>query len=399
MIVVVFHLPLPRAVVINAFKRPPDYKLMIRGNLLKSLIKFFLAIPVVFCLFILKPYFATAAETETGVLTAEEKAEKRLLFNQYVEDELARAEKKKYEERQAAATKKLLISKATMAYGYDNNVNSDSNREGDGFFQEIFEGSFKIDRPDIKPFVWPGKIGVNWYTEFYNYETHEASSYNSNTLTFFTEEKPNSNFTLRLSYDLNLLRYPDSDQLTYWSHKFKPTLTQVLTPNLSQNIYTSYELKEYRDKFTLSPANLPQSDHRDDKYYELGYGLRALFWEKTYLGATTAYKRNDSTDAFNDYNDYSGYKITGYVYQEFTKKYSAVIFSGFDDKHYDSRPRSATVNLPEIDRFTYVGGYFYVNFTKNWQGFFSWMYKENNSNVPLLEYADNTTSTGLSYTF
>ncbi len=331
-------------------------------------------------------------------LTIEQKQEKRLLFNQYVEDEIARREKEKYKNKQEEQ-KKTWISKVSSVYGYDSNVNLNSSHRGDGFFQETMEGSFKIDRPSIPAIASAGRLGVNWYNEFYEYENTETLSYQTSSISVFTEEKINPKLKLKLAYEFSNLRYYHNDQLNYYGHKAKPTFTYYFSDHLSVNFYTSYEYRDYISRKALDNANGPSGEGRVDGYYELGIGPRFYPTDKTYIGGTLALKWNDSNDAFHQYNDYDGWKANGFIYQKLNDRFSTVALAGYDYKNYASRTFQADSAETEEDRLFYLGDNLYYDFNKNWQVFCSYVYKQNDCNDPLLEFSGYTMSAGVNFTF
>lgn len=343
-----------------------------------------------------------AAELAT-TLSEDQKTEKRLLFNQYVEDELARAAKRKYEQqkqKRVDEVKTPWLSKFSVVTGHDNNVNLTSMRKGDGYFQETAEGFFKFDRPEIRPLVWPGKIGVNWYGEIFNYGSITATDYETLTISAFTEDKFNETISLKTAYDFTLIHYDYNDQLNYSEHKIKPTLIHALAKGLSHQVFVVGDVKLFRDRMAVNEAYLPDDDFRRDHYYEAGHGVRWSPNPETYIGTTLAWKKNDSNDKFNRYNDYDGYKANGYVYRKLTERFSTVVLGGYDHKDYRSRLFTADrVSQTQADDFFYAGSYLYYDISANFQATISYLYKQNYSNDASMEYSGATVSGGLSINF
>ncbi|MBI2094888.1 MAG: hypothetical protein HYT89_01825 [Candidatus Omnitrophica bacterium] len=346
----------------------------------------------------------TGEGTAGASLTEEQKNEKRLLFSQYVEEELARREKKKYEERAKqpeTRDKFTLINKATALYGYDSNANLDSSRRGDVFHQDTVEGAFKIDRPEFKPFVWPGKIGITWSSEYLDYDSNNSLDSHITTVTGLTEERLSDKFSLKFNYDFSVVRYLNNDQSNYFGNKLKTTLAHNLTNVFSHSFFAAVDSKNFRDRKSSTVENLPSDDNRRDWGTEIGYGARLIPRPTTFIGVTTALKTNQSSDSYNDYNDYDSWKLNGYVYHQFNEKFSAVGFSGYDHKAYDNRRflKIAGDIRTEEDDFYYAGGYLYYDLTKHWQATVQYLYKENLSNDASQEYTGYTLNTGLSLIF
>lgn len=352
-----------------------------------------LALVLVLSLSSLKDAYADDA----AELTDQQKSEKRLLFNQYVDQEVQKMKQKKTEE-EAAAKNKPWLSRFSSAYGYDSNVNLDSSRRGDGFFQEQVEGFLEFKRP-ATPLTPQGKMLFEWYAEFFDYENTESLNYQNADLKLSTEDPLANNFSLRWLYDVNYIRYTHNDQLTNFDHKFKASAIHTLTRQLNHQVYISYDLKDFRDRKALDSEDLPSKHGRDDDLYELGYAVRWAPTDSTFLGTTVACKLNDSNDQYNDISDYEGYKLNGYIYQKLGAAFSTVFFAGYDHKDYPSKVFEVGSSAVQRDDFFYLGDYFYWDIANHVQAFLSYLYKQNYSKDSSQEYSGYTVSLGLSLTF
>lgn len=346
--------------------------------------------------------WADAETDRSAVLSQEQKEDRRLLFNQYVEEEITRREREKYRTRPAQKKQKIWVAKFSALYGYDSNVNANASRRGDGYFQQTLSGSFKVDRPDLPFLPWSGKLGFSGYLDFYNYENFEASSYQTTLLSVFTEEQLTERLQLKLAYELNALRYPDNDQLTYFGHRIRPTLTVFVSKSSSLSFYALHEWRDYRDRKAIDESNLPQEDGRDDRYMEAGINPKYYPDARTYWSATAAVKHNDSNDVFRDYSDYDGWKANTIFYRKLGGPVAAALIGGYDFKQYKSLTFSTFENGPfetQADHLFYGGLYLYVDLRDGWQATGSYLYKQNESNNPRLDWSGYTMSLGLNRSF
>ncbi len=332
-------------------------------------------------------------------LSQEQKAEKRLLFSQYVNEEIAKS-RKRQADQQAAGAVKNWVMRFSNSYGYDSNVGLDSSRRGDAYSESTAYGSIKWDRPDLALIPSNGKISVEVYDDWVNYENYERFRYNIVTVTAADEETISDRLALRLPVEFSVVDYPTNHGLTYFSYRFKPTITHVLTPMLAHLPYSLIEMKDFKYLPSLFANGLNDPDlDRKDYYYEAGESLRFVPGQNTFMGLTAGWKSNDANDLFNDYNDYEGWKLSGFAYQKIYKGLSVVGYTGYDFKKYDSRVFETTSSRTEEHDFYYVGGTMTIELNKTLSVYVNYLYKQNNCNNPALEYTGWSSSAGLAMNF
>ena len=328
--------------------------------------------------------FYGIANAAVADLTEEEKIEKRLQFNQFVEEELARAES----ERSSAGTDKLWKFSSSSSYGYDSNVNLDSMRRGDGFFQQIFEGGAEK--------TWgPGRWRLKGSAEFFKYDNHESSDYRSLILapSFETQIAPKTDF--KLQYELNSFHYIQNADLNYLGHRLRPSISYQYNKKFTQTFYTLAEWKDFGTRKALTAADTDSDHLRSDKGYEAGTGLRFSPDTKKVLGVTVAYKTNDSNDLFHDFNDSEGMKLSGYAYFQLPRKFSTIAYGGYHFKKYEARTFLTGSDETQEDDFFYLGNSLYYDVSPSWQVVFSYLYKQNYSNDPAQTYSGYTLTAGM----
>ena len=338
-----------------------------------------------------------AADSEG--LTQQEKTEKRLQFNRFFEEELAR-EKRKAREKSGgvspAAEKNWSIS-LTPSYGYDSNVNLGSPRKGDTYTEEIIEGRIRLNHPGIL-FFGPGNWGMGGSSDFFNYTHMVSTNFNQTVFNGFVDSKITPEATFKLSYDLGSVNYDHDNQLSYSSHKFKPSIAYAWNKQWVETFYNTIEIKDYSKRRALMADDFPSEKERRDVLYEAGTGFRFIPEKTKIFSVTAGYKKNNSNDSFNDFNDYQDLKVLGYAFFQLSQNFSAVAYGGYDYKRYDGRSFLSTADRRETDSFFYSGGTLYYDFWKFGQLFASYLYKQNYSNDPSQNYSGYTISSGITFT-
>ena len=338
---------------------------------------------------------------DESALTQQEKIEKRLQFNQFVEEGLAREERRKIRRtaRPAIAQpeKNWSIS-ATPSYGYDRNVNLDSQKKGDTFFEEAVEGKISFQRPEAS-FLGAGRWGLRAGGDRLNYTHEKNANYQQLTAGAFMDSRLSEKLVFKLDYDLSHLDYPHDKQLKYLSNKFKPVLSYAWNDQWLQTFYHTYEFKDYSSRRALTADNLSQKKDRFDFYFESGTTLRFIPRKDRAFGGSLGYKRNNSNDLFHDFNDYEGLKTSCYAFFQLSSNASLIGFGGYDYKRYDARTFLVDSDRTQEDHFFYLGGTAYYDFCKYYQLFLSYLYKQNYSNAPAQSYSGYTLSAGFTSNF
>ncbi len=334
--------------------------------------------------------FLQAEETS---LTDQEKTARRLQFNQYVESELAAAR-----QRQEQEAKKIWKFNLESNFGYDNNVNLDSSRQGDEYYENNLSGELKLKHPGVG-FLGEGSWGAVSSANFFHYGNFEDSSYSDLGLNPFFDAKLSPKLKFKFNYYLNHIHYERNSSLNYTQNKFKPALSYDFTRKLTGTFYQIFSIRSFATRQALSDSNENLDKEREDIFYEPGVNLKYILNERLVLGAHTAYKANDSNDLFNRFNDYQGMKAGGYANLVLAPRLSTTFYTGYDFKKYTARTFDVDGLVKEKDNLLYYGStvYFEINPTYQWN--FSYLYKQNYSNDVSQDYSGHTLSTGLTATF
>lgn len=331
-------------------------------------------------------------------MTEQEKDDRRLQFNALVESELAKSRKEASKSSSSKAPQSPFYVRAAAGLGYESNPNLNSSREHDTFYEVSLDAEYQKPHDGFSV-LGPGVAGLDAHLHYTEYD--EFISIDNETLSFggFADASLMPQVKARVDYDLRFLRYISRDSGNYHSHRIKSALQWAPAPSRLQAPYVTVELKDYSDRLSLTADNLFSDDKRRDLYIEPGWSMRTAAWKKTIFGVTAAYKRNDSSDAFLDFNDYTGWKSSAFLYRSFIGRVAWIGFGGYDRKAYSSRLFRVGSEETESDDLYFIGSTVYYQINSNIQLVLSYLYKQNESTDPSQEYSGYTASSGLSYTF
>ena len=343
-----------------------------------------------FVFFLLSSPFFVQAASESS-LSEEQKAERKLEFSEEVKDEIFLREK----QRQAPAPiqKPWTIMIATN-YGHDDNVTFDSRRIGDMFHQETVTATLDLPHTGLGSVIGQGKYGavVNW--DDFNYSKQNQSDYFNSKYNPYVSVNLTNTLSLKTEYKYKDIRYIDNDQITYAGQEFKASLTELQFAHWMHSLYASAEYRQYSDRYALAANNIKLPVKRQDIYDEVGYNATFFPTQKFVAGVGGLYKLNDSNDVFNKFNDYEGYRFTGFVYVVLNDRISWVGAAGYDYRKYDSKIFEETSNEAENDGFVYAASYVYVNLGPRTQFVFSYFFDQNYSNDPTLDFTGHILTAG-----
>jgi len=325
--------------------------------------------------------------------TEEDKVEKRLRFNRYVEKllvEKALKEQKKRKEEWSVS--------GTASVGYDNNVALDPRRDGDIFHEESFDGSLALPHSGIPDLLGPGDFGARITTDFRDYGDHDDFDYHTTRLKPFIKTTVFERLRLDVEYTLEYIRYIRNNQINYVGHRGKVKIMESLGDHLAHRFYFQYRIKDYIDRKAKSAVNTPLEAGRKDHNYEPGYELFFFPSTSTVAGATGAWVFNESNDLHRDFHDYQGYRLSSFLSQKFGDLFTWIIGGGYQYKTYESRTFTGSGSA-ERDHYFYVSSYVYVPINDHTQLVFKYLYGQNNSNSPIQEYSSSTSSLGINIRF
>lgn len=326
-------------------------------------------------------------------LTDQQKAERRQELDQAVRlSDYMKAQKKKAE----AAAKNPWSVNVVTNLGYDRNVTFDSRRLADTFHQETATVTYTEDHGELAGFIPGGRYGFSGNLDELDYSRRNESDYRNYKVNPFFTTNLTPFESLRTEYTFKNVRYLKNDQINYLSHEIKNSLIEARFSHWLHTAYTKIEFKDYTDRFALDASALSSSDKRFDTLCEYGYTAIYFPSDKLVFGATGAYHVNDSNDNFQNYSDYDGYKVTGFVYAVLSDRINLVEAAGWDQKYYKAKTLSADPSKNEQDGFLYFATYLYYNLTPKTQIVFSYLWDQDFSNNPLLQFTGTMATVGFS---
>ncbi len=322
------------------------------------------------------------AFAETDPL-AQEKIERRLQFNQYYESALLESRRPDIQDE---SEKPWELTFATSV-GYDTNAPLDIPAESDNFFQETADFSWSSPHPGLGG-RFPGSYGIRLGADWLTYEDETEADYLTPDAEIWAEFEIISGLTLKESYRFAYLHYPKDEDLRYLSQEISSEITHRVTDRFEHELYFDAELKNFTDRNALDPSNRELSKNRQDVYCETGYRVRFEAGPGVEFGVSGGIKKNMSNDIFEDFNDYRGALVSGYVYYQVRKEIALMFLSGYDYKKFEERHFPGSPRKAERDNFMYFGPSIYWDFARNRQLILSYLFSENYSNDPQQEYID-----------
>ncbi len=324
------------------------------------------------------------AETD---LTAEQKAQKRQEFNASVAQQAAQA-------TPAPALQKPWTLSISNNYGHDSNVTFDSKRKRDVFHQETIMGSVQYNHPSLNHLLGAGKFGVQGGFDYLNYSKQNESDYRNSKISPFVTFDLTKTLSLKSEYTFKNSSYRNDDHITYGSHELKVSLAEARIPMWLHKLYGSTAYNSYPHRKQLSASNTDLDGQRTDRHHEMGYDFTFFPSDKFVMGANAAYQLNDSNDLFQDTNDYVGCKTTGYIYLVLNDRMSWVGAAGYDFKDYGHKLLPTRLGT-ERDEFVYVANYLYFNLSSRTQFIVSYLFDQNYSNDPVLDFTGHIITAGV----
>ena len=324
-------------------------------------------------------------------LTTDQKNERRQELSQSIKaSDPLRAEKKN-----EYSANPWVVSMASN-FGYDRNVTFDSRRLGDTFHQETAAATYTENHGKLAGFIPEGKYGVAGSVDQFDYSKRNESDYrNFKVNPFFTTNLTQAD-QFRTEYTMRNVRYLKSDQINYFSHEIKNSLTDSRFAHWLHTVYVSIDFRDYTDRFSLDAAGAASTEKRADVINEYGYTIIYYPSEKLVFGATGAYKGDDSSDNFKNYSDYDGYKTIGFIYAVLNDRTSWVGAAGWDQRWFKAKTLSIDPAKNESDGFLYFATYLYYNLTPKTQFVVSYLWDQDFSNDPLLQFNGSMVTAGFS---
>jgi len=294
----------------------------------------------------------------------------------------------------ALAAEKPLNIRVSAAAGYDNNTALDSFRKGDGFAQESAAVIYKrLLNTKSQVRLSYDAFNVNYF-EFtdQNILLNQASGGLSFLLTPSTVWENDHTF--------QYLDFTRDASVTSYSNEFRTGIRQRFGKRVNLKVGFSYLDREYEDKkLRFGNGLLSADDERSDKRYLIDSKLSFKLNSTVILNAGGTVTWNDSDDQYQDYYDYTAYKMfTGFSWR-IAERWSSTFKFSYELRDYDSRLTSTPdLTTQSDDSYTALAGLYY-KIDANLTAGSTYTYREKRSNEPSQEYSGALGTLGLYHSF
>ncbi len=276
--------------------------------------------------------------------------------------------------------------------GYDNNVELDSNRYKDGFFQgsaNLEIGYKKIDKLNLK-------TGIDLFDVTYY-------KYNRNNLVdiypyISSDIEVSENWIWKNQIGIDFFNYPNDKESSFTGTELSTALRNYLSETLYHEAEFEYFLRWYPDnKVTLHDARIGNDD-REDARYKVSYVIGKHFEKFSVKLYNEGYFNESNTD-FEDYYDYWIYRIKPSIMYFFTDKLYTNLSFTYKYTDYKDRRSSEDSEKHVRDNTYIVSSSFFYDITKEFSVGITYTYSENASDDPLQKYSGSVVSGGIYYSF
>ncbi|MFT5206663.1 MAG: hypothetical protein ACI9CF_000402 [Candidatus Omnitrophota bacterium] len=330
---------------------------------------------------------------DKDIIEAEEKAQKRLKFNEYFEKWLVKADEKK-DQKRVERLKTRVRSTLFHKTGYDSNIFFNTARKGDLYQEESGSTTLYKNHDSFLGIFGKGTWLTNLGTKYRAYSTHDLFDYHRSNIQGKFKTTIYGNVSIDAAYELVVNRYIRFHNLTYKSHNLEYGLNWDNGGKIRYRAYTKERFKYYTDRRSSTPFDADSEKTRKDIYHEAGIKATVYPNKSLIYSGTVAWLRNDSSDQFQDFNDYESVRLSGFALWKINKDWKWVGYGGWTYKEYDDRRISFTSNNPERDTSFYLGNELTLGLSNNWDFVCSYTHNQNGSNVKTQHYSSYSATTG-----
>jgi hypothetical protein len=281
-----------------------------------------------------------------------------------------------------------------LSFGYNNNVNSNSDRNGDVFLQM----SSRIQAAytgwnELRPL-----IGLDTFATKYS-EREDSDGYDISAFTGVDWKiNPGLLWSNRIIFDKYIM--PNSKNSNFYAPKFSTSIKHLLAKRLSHKFTYEWSYLDYYKRIIrtgsgqLSTDDTKRHDYRDRYAYSLRFQL-----DKVSFGLLSEMIFNDSNYTLEDYYDYRSFRVKPSITYFFNDKLSAKLTYGTKEKDYKNRTVSTNSNDEVCETNVSYSTAIYYDLKKNVTCGITYSYTENSSNEPTQEYSASTILGNFTYIF
>jgi hypothetical protein len=295
---------------------------------------------------------------------------------------------------EALAQEKPVSIRLSGISGFDNNVNLDSTRKGDFFFQEtVSVGYRKLLTPAHNFRLSYDAANLN-YSDFTD-QNFLAQTFGTGLDVLLTEKT-----ILETQYSYTYAWYPSNRSVTYDEHFVRAGLRYKWSRDVQLKAGVGAAQQEFDDrKLRQAEGLLSEDAERKDKRGFADAEIGMKLFGKSYWRLGYAYVRNDSNDAFHDYYDYDAHRFSVSASLQVIPKVATFVKVTYEDRGYDSRPLLLDDGTLESDGIYTTSLACFYNLRKDLALGAILSYRQKESNEPTQRYSGSLYTLGLYYSF
>lgn len=305
----------------------------------------------------------------------------------------AKQEKSNLEKFTREVVKKFEINSfVDIQQGYDNNVELDSKRLKDGFFQITSNVDALYHYSDTVRF----NAGMDAFdTTYYKYNVNNIFDLYP-YIGVDWEIMPDIVWSNHIAYDY--FAYPNLKESTYSGMKFSSYLECFMTEDIYHKIGYEHLKKWYPDsKIGLHDNRVGNDDRKDDRHkvkYTIG-----MYSPNYLVKVSNEVYYNDANDLYQDYYDFWVYRVRPSIMYFVTENIYLDLSLIYKHVKFDDRRSTENPDKKVQDNMWVLNAAVYYDFAENITVGLTYSYSENFSNDPFYKYSGSIFSGGIYYSF
>lgn len=295
--------------------------------------------------------------------------------------------------------KKLRATKGTIGLhiGHDNNVNTDSDRQGDFYHEQYFSFSWA---PIFNDYLG-AEVGTWYFSDIY-FENQDLTLLD-NAFNASLKWYPCGDDTLEIQpgVERSYAYYPYADTSTYVEDKGFLKWKHTFWGKWKHDGDYEFAYKEYDVKQPRHPASSTDYIYGmvlEKKKHSVGYNIAFPTWAKNNFKIKTKAYKETSNDGYIEYYDVYSYKVTGEIGRSLTQKLYSKLSTAYERKNYCDRTVATAQKAEFDDVYTHKMDIYYT-LKKGWTLSYSLSFKKSDSNYHIYDYDVITHKGGIYVSF
>lgn len=277
-------------------------------------------------------------------------------------------------------------------FGYENNVNLDTARQGDWF-------NLTDTTLNLTLYHWrPLEAILGYAMSAYLYWEYRDNSYISNTPSVKLRYRPWDPIRLEGSFEWEDLTYFDNTRSSLDNFRYNANLRHTISETAYHQFGFQYFFRPYETREARGGFSQKTFTEREDDRHTATYEVGTVFGKGGFVRIKNEWYKHSSNDAFQDYYDYQVYKMRASVFGPISEQWSLNGSISYEGKHYKDRNVPNSNVAERDDTYTWTVGTTY-QMTRSQSLAYTWTYKELLSNDPRQEYVNTIHQLAYTYSF